>query len=78
MDYCTLFPEGWWATCCKAHDLAYSAQVGKALADGQLFQCIAASDPTLLGSAASIVAAGVAWLGVRVFGKRFYRAAKPK
>jgi hypothetical protein len=29
MDYCTHFPEGWWATCCQAHDVAYAAQIGR-------------------------------------------------
>ena len=77
MDYCTLFPEGWWAACCMAHDLAYSGQVDRALADGQLFKCIAASDPTLIGGAASVIAAGVAWLGVRLFGGRWFKKSKP-
>ena len=33
MDYCTHFPEGWWATCCQAHDAAYAAQIGRIEAD---------------------------------------------
>lgn len=78
MDYCTMFPEGWWAVCCQAHDLAYGLQIGKDLADGQLASCIAASSPTLIGGVASAAVAGVVWLGVKLFGRRFYKAAKPK
>lgn len=76
MDYCTLWPEGWWAYCCKAHDEGYAAQVGRALADGELLQCVASSAPTpALAVAAGIIGA-VMWAGVRVFGSRFYRKAR--
>lgn len=75
MDYCTLFPEGWWAHCCAAHDSDYLAQIGKALADERLLQCVAsAGDGGLIG-AVSVGVAGVMWLGVRLFGRRFYRRA---
>lgn len=76
MDYCTLFPEGWWAQCCMAHDAAYDGQIGQALADDLLWQCVAASAPdgTLLGLA-SVGIASVMWLGVRLFGRRNYRKA---
>lgn len=78
MDYCTWFPEGWWADCCQAHDLAYAAQVGKELADAALFQCVSASASAPVMAAASAVAGGLMWLGVRVFGRRFYKKADPK
>lgn len=78
MDYCTMFLEGWWSTCCKAHDEAYTAQIGKAVADSQLFSCVAHSDPTLIGGVVSVAVAGAVWAGVKLFGKRFYKAAKPK
>lgn len=75
MDYCTLFPEGWWAHCCAAHDADYLAQIGKLLADERLLQCVAsAGDGGLIG-AVSFGVAGVMWLGVRLFGRRFYRRA---
>lgn len=75
MDYCTLFPEGWWAHCCQIHDNDYTAQIGQALADERLWQCVANSADGTLVSAASIVLASVMWCGVRVFGRRYYRKA---
>lgn len=73
MDYCSLWFEGWWSECCVAHDAAYAAQVARDLADGELFRCVAASEPSL--AVASALVAGVMWIGVRVFGARFYRKA---
>lgn len=78
MDYCTLFPEGWWAHCCKIHDADYAAQVGQAVADSGLLQCVASSGDGYVLGAASAVVGGVMWLGVRVFGRRFYKKAAPK
>lgn len=75
MDYCTMFPEGWWAHCCEAHDAAYSAQIGQAVADSALLQCVAGSGDGLLIGGASAVIAGAMWLGVRLFGRRWYRRA---
>ncbi len=75
MDYCTFWPEGWWAYCCKAHDEDYVAQVGQALADGSLFQCVASSAPTPALAVIASLVGGVMWVGVRVFGSRFYRKA---
>jgi hypothetical protein len=76
MDYCTLFPEGWWSHCCAAHDLAYANQVGRAGADFDLLMCVASStsSPMLLG--VSTLIAGVMFIGVRVFGRYFYNKAK--
>lgn len=84
MDHCTLWLEGWWSHCCEAHDAAYSAQAGRALADGQLLACVAASlpswavdHPLLTGAAglASLAVSGIMFVGVRAFGRRFYRKA---
>lgn len=84
MDYCTLFPEGWWSHCCEAHDLAYSAQIGQALADGALALCVASSLPELatehpalavVAAAGAGVIGAVMWLGVRLFGRSYYRGA---
>lgn len=85
MDYCTLWPEGWWAACCQAHDAAYSAQIGKLLADERLQQCVSASlpdfaaaHPVMAGAAAcaSVAMSWVMYCGVRAFGGRFYRRAR--
>lgn len=79
MDYCTWFPEGWWAACCAAHDLAYSSQVGKDLADQALLACVANSANGPVLGAASFAVAGLMYAGVRLFGRRYYKnAAKPQ
>lgn len=75
MDYCTLWFEGFWSGCCKAHDLAYDAGVPRAVADADLATCVAhmASTP-----GAAWVGAGAAllmYVGTRLFGWKFY---KPK
>lgn len=72
MDYCTLFPEGWWAHCCAAHDADYLAQIGKLLADERLLQCVAAAGD---GNPASWLIGVVMFAGVGLFGRRFYRKA---
>lgn len=69
MDYCTLFPEGWWAHCCKAHDADYAAQIGKALADERLWQCVAGGDPL------SWLVGGLMFAGVALFGRKYYKKA---
>lgn len=76
MNYCTLFPDGWWPTCCEIHDAEYAAQIGKALADSNLFNCVAnaGGDPITVGL--SLVIGAVMWLCVRLFGSKFYRGAK--
>lgn len=76
MDYCTWFPEGWWATCCAAHDLAYASQVGQSVADSALLACVAASGNGPATAAVSVAIGGAMWLGVRLFGRRFYKKAK--
>ena len=84
-DYCTLLPDGWWAHCCAAHDAGYAAQVGQAVADMTLMQCVASALPAVVGThpalaplvgAASVAVAGVMFVGVRLFGRRFYKKAK--
>lgn len=76
MDYCTLFPEGWWSHCCAAHDADYAAQIGQAAADAALLQCVATSaDGGLIGIASAVIG-GVMFLGVRLFGRRYYRKAR--
>ena len=49
-DYCTLWPEGVWAHCCKAHDLAYSlGSTSKLQADAELAKCVADTGYPIMG-----------------------------
>lgn len=73
MDYCTLWFEGWWSHCCEQHDADYVAQIGQAVADAKLFECVATSAPETWMAGASLFVAGLMFVGVRVFGRRFYR-----
>lgn len=75
MDYCTWFPEGWWSACCAAHDLAYSAQIGKDVADAALMACVAGSGGSAGTAAVSVAIGGAMWLGVHLFGRKYYKAA---
>lgn len=75
MDYCTWFPEGWWSTCCAAHDLAYGTQVGQAIADQALLACVAHSGASPATVGVSVAVGGLMWLGVRLFGRKYYKAA---
>lgn len=78
MDYCTWFPEGWWASCCAVHDLAYSAQLGKEIADKALWACVANSAQAgPVAAAASFAVGCFMWVGVRAFGRKYYKAAAP-
>lgn len=71
MDYCTSFPEGWWAHCCQAHDLAYTGQVSRTLADQQLWGCVSSSGHGL--GLLSFAIGTVMFVGVRAFGAYYYR-----
>lgn len=84
-DHCTLWPDrlgGFdWAACCAAHDVDYAEQVDRLLADDRLWSCVtqslpavAADNPLLTAACAAATAAiaGVMWVAVRIFGKRFY------
>lgn len=75
VDHCTLFFEGWWSHCCKGHDADYAAQAARYAADLELLQCVATSgDGALIGAVSTVI--GVAmFVGVRIFGGRFYRKA---
>lgn len=80
-DYCTHWLDriySWsWSGCCKYHDLAYASGVDRLLADEALRDCVINSSHGWLAAAASIMG-GVMFLGVRLFGNRYYRAAQPK
>lgn len=80
-SYCTAFIEGWWSHCCQAHDDAYDAQIGKAIADQQLRQCVAEAAPEWaaehpqLADGLSLVVSLVMFTGVSLFGRYFYKRA---
>ena len=74
-DYCTMFPEGWWAYCCKAHDDAYRAHTGKQEADLQLLKCVSESKDGVL-SAPSLLIGLIMFAGVSLFGKKYYNKGK--
>lgn len=76
MDYCTLWPEGWWAHCCAAHDAAYAAQVARSAADKALLQCVAASTSSPALAVVSAVVGVAMYVGVRLGGRFFYDKAK--
>ena len=71
-DACTLWPEGWWAVCCSAHDVAYGAGLERLGADIDLLRCVAGTGDGALAVASAVVA-GVMFVGVRIFGGRFFR-----
>lgn len=86
-DYCTGWLEGWWSGCCQAHDLAYLEQAGRSAADVELALCVARTLPELalaypalasVAGALSVAVAGGMYLGVRLFGRWFYRRAGAK
>ena len=70
MDYCTLWPDGIWSHCCKAHDQAYSAleyiadfsilMMAKSRADLALGQCVAETGNEIMGA--------IMALGTLIFG----------
>ena len=71
-DYCTAFPEGWWAHCCANHDKAYTLQTGKVEADVQLFKCVADSGYAV----PSFLIAALMFVAVSTFGFMFYKKKK--
>ena len=81
MNYCTLWPEGWWAQCCSRHDDDYLNGVDKLISDENLMYCVFNSSPEILlqyPTLAMIMSAPVGvvmFVGVFLFGRFFY---KPK
>lgn len=71
MDHCTLWLEGWWAQCCKAHDAGYTGLVDRSIADWELLLCVATSGPWW-AFPASVLVAVCMFLAVRAFGWYFY------
>lgn len=79
-DYCTLWPDKTFTLdyqhCCQAHDKAYELQVDRKEADKELFKCIYESTDNALLIIPALIMASVMYMGVRVFGKRFFNNAK--
>lgn len=67
-DYCTGVPDGSAAPCCKQHDLDYINRVDRKTADINFFKC--------LWRKGLHVRAVVYFIGVRLFGRRFYPRPK--
>ena len=73
-DYCTFFPEGLskdtsWSHCCQAHDKAYELQLDKGKADVELYNCVKDSSPEGI----TWIVAALMFVGVAIFGKKFYK-----
>ena len=75
MDYCTLWFEGFWSDCCKAHDLAYDTQIPRAIADADLATCVVLAAYSPGAALVGVIAAGIMFIGVRVFGWKYYKKA---
>lgn len=60
-DYCTWWPEGSWAACCQAHDLAYAGEGARMAADLDLAACV--YETTHNGPLALLMLAGVVICG---------------
>ena len=78
MDYCTLWFEGFWSSCCKAHDLAYEVGVLRSIADSDLATCVAHIATTPSTGIIAAGAAGLMYLGTRLFGWKFYKPKQNK
>lgn len=69
-DHCTLWPEGTWAYCCAAHDLAYAnPAVAKLAADLDMIHCVAAAAgwPMAILMGAGVITLGAPfWLRARL------------
>lgn len=65
-DGCTAVPDlNFGADCCRAHDVCYATGcMSRAEADRNLRRCIAAKG--------YIILPWIYWLGVRIFGRKYY------
>ena len=64
-DYCTLWPEGNWAKCCKRHDRRYAnKRIGKIAADMLLYRCVKRKRGRYIAS--------IMFIGVSLGGWYFY------
>lgn len=81
-DHCTLWPEGWWSSCCEKHDLDYENGVDRLSADKALLECVSYSYQEIYPpndnsnhhyETLSMLVAFVMFIGVRMFGSIFYK-----
>lgn len=68
MDYCTFWPDGVWAHCCAAHDIAYELGRPKIEADLALGQCVKETGNLLTGYLMAF--------GTLIFGLPWYLGAR--
>lgn len=75
---CTFFPDAWWKSACKQHDADYAAHLPRFKADYRLFTGIVSASLSAGGWRApvGVVAAFVAFAGVRLMGWWWYGRAK--
>jgi hypothetical protein len=78
-DYCTLFPDALFGVdyryCCHLHDIAYGSLLNRNDADWDMYICILDQFPAsqfILG----LVIGTIMYMGVRLFGRTFYRMGK--
>jgi hypothetical protein len=71
-DHCTKFPEGWWAHCCAAHDIAYVDGTRKLIADVDLLVCVSTAGTEWWQHVLSFTIGGVMFAGVSLFGMFYY------
>lgn len=69
-DHCTLWPDRLagmdWSACCLAHDVAYALGRDRAVADLELYRCVAEAT-------GAHWFAGVMFAGVSIFGWAFWK-----
>jgi hypothetical protein len=83
-DGCSGVPDVWGRPCCDEHDVAYRCHndpdgqlITRAQADARFRRCLASRSPLRhLGLAFASPLAWLYWLGVRLFGRRAWRAAQ--
>lgn len=68
--------EGWWGDCCKVHDLAYDMGLDRAVADADLWSCVVQASTSPVGGLVGLGVGSLMYVGVRVFGGRFYKKAQ--
>jgi hypothetical protein len=66
-DGCTMSPDGWWVSCCNAHDACYDSCGGRSACDSKFYTCM---DRMTGGSLTNI--AEVYYGAVRTMGWMFY------
>ena len=63
---CTMWPEGWWQSCCISHDLG-------AMPDSGFLWCVAQTAPNTALAIAGVFIGAVMFIGLKLLGPA-YRA----